>query len=141
MKSAYPVVFYHAEEGGFVVAIPDIAGCWTQGDDLTDAIEMAKDLIEMMLVSFEDDNEKIPKPSTLEEAKKIADSYDMEFVTGNPIFSYVAINTDEWRKNNSEKSVRKNVTIPEWLNVKAEKANINFSQVLQNALKVELNIA
>lgn len=141
MKSAYPVVFYHAEEGGFVVAIPDLEGCWTQGDDLADAIEMAKDLIEMMLVSFEDDDEKIPKPSTLEEAKKIADSYDMEFVTGSPIFSYVAIDTNEWRKSNGEKSVRKNVTIPEWLNNKAEKANINFSQVLQNALKAELSIA
>lgn len=141
MRSAYPVVFYPAEEGGYVVATPDIDSCWTQGDDLPEAMEMAKDAIEGMLVYYEDEGKEIPKPSTMEDAKKIAASYDMEFVTENPIFSYVAINTDEWRRNNNDKSVRKNVTIPEWLNKKAEKANVNFSQILQNALMQYLDLA
>lgn len=140
MRKSYPAIFYN-DEGSVGVVVPDIKSCFTFGDDMTEALEMAKDVIEMMLVSFEDDNEEIPKPSKISEIIKRIEENKIEDIGEDYEVSYVAINTDEWRKNNSEKSVRKNVTIPEWLNVKAEKANINFSQVLQNALKAELNIA
>lgn len=140
MRKSYPAIFYN-DEGSVGVVVPDIKGCFTFGDDMTEALEMAKDVIEMMLVSFEDDNQEIPIPSKISEIIKRIEENKIEDIGEEYEVSYVAINTDEWRKSNGEKSVRKNVTIPEWLNNKAEKANINFSQVLQNALKAELNIA
>lgn len=142
MKNAYPVVFEKAEEGGYCVYVPDIEGCFTQGDDMTDALEMAKDAIEMMIVVKEDYEEKIPNPSTIaqiEERIKNKDKY-FEDLTENYEISYVAINSDEWRRENTEKPVKLKLEIPRWLNRLAKRANIDLSQILQNALKKELNL-
>lgn len=139
MKNAYPVVFYD-DEGSVGVVVPDVKGCHTFGEDMSEAIEMAEDAIEMMIASMEDDGEEIPKPSTIAQTEKRLRSGEIEVPGENPEISYVRINTDKWRAENSEKSIRKNVTIPEWLCRKAEKANVNFSQLLQNSLKKYLNV-
>ncbi|MBR4373469.1 MAG: hypothetical protein IKP49_03830 [Treponema sp.] len=83
---------------------------------------------------------EIPKPSTIAQTEKRLRSGEIEVPGQNPEISYVRINTDKWRAENSEKSIRKNVTIPGWLCRKAEKANVNFSQLLQNSLKKYLNV-
>ena len=129
MKYAYPVIFKN-DDGKIGASVPDIPGCFTFGDTITEAIEMAADAMAMMLVHYEDNNTAIPKPSKLSDVK-----VDDGFV------NYVIADTDRWRKQFSEKSVKKTVTIPAWLNYKAENANLNFSQELQNALKVKLQIA
>jgi len=129
MKYAYPVIFKN-DDGKIGASVPDISGCFTFGDTITEAIEMAADAMAMMLVHYEDNNTAIPKPSKLSDVKA-----DDGFV------NYVIADTDRWRKQFSEKSVKKTVTIPAWLNYKAENANLNFSQELQNALKVKLQIA
>ena len=129
MKYAYPAVFEEAEEGGYLVDFPDIRGCFTDGDDMADALYMAKDCLEMMLVHYEDEGLEIPPPSDIREIKS------------ENIVSLVLADTDEWRREFDSRAVKKNCTIPAWLNSKAEKAGVNFSQVLQDALKKLLGVS
>ena len=126
MKYVYSAVFTPLSSGEYDVSIPDLPGCRTCGHDLTDAIEMAGDAIAMWLCDAEDNHENIPEPS-----EKIA-SIPPQFT------SLVIADTDAYRKENDNRAVKKTLTIPNWLNSKAEKANINFSHLLQNALIREL---
>ncbi|MBF1273184.1 type II toxin-antitoxin system HicB family antitoxin [Oribacterium sinus] len=122
MKYVYPAVFTPEEKGQFSVYFPDLEGCYTSGDNLGDAIYMAGDVLAMTLVSYEDKGLSIPVPSEklpLEEG---------EFQ------NYIACDTEIYRRQNLNKSVKKTLTIPEWLNEKALAQGINFSQVLQEAL-------
>ena len=128
MKYVYPVVFDKAEEGGFNVSVPDIKGCFTCGDDMAESIEMAADAMEMMLVHYEDEGTEIPLPSNIEDIKS------------SGIVSLVVADTDKWRREFDNKAVKKTLTIPSWLNSKAEKANINFSQLLQESICQKLGI-
>lgn len=128
VKYVYPAVFTPEENGGFSVEFRDLEGCYTCGDSLEDAIEMAKDVLELVLYDYEVENREIPKPSKLEDISV----NDKEFV------NYIIGDTLEYRKRFSKKAVRKNVTIPEWLNEEAEKYNFNFSQILQEALEVKI---
>ena len=122
MTYVYPTIFEPAEEGGYVVTVPDIPCCFTQGDDMADAIFMAEDVIAMMLAGYEDEEKPVPEPSRIEDIKT------------DGIVSLVRADTDEWRKLADSKAVKKTLSIPSWLNKKAEKAAINFSQLLQDAL-------
>ena len=128
MKKSYPVVFTK-DTDGFVVYIPDFDAN-TQGDDLTHAIEMARDAIGLMGLVYQDGNKDLPTPSDLKSVKANKDD----------IVSLVDVDFAEYRRKNEMRTVKKNCTIPSWLNYEAEKANINFSAVLQDALKHELNI-
>lgn len=128
MKYTYPAIFEPAEEGGYNVKIPDIPGCYTCGDDMAESLEMAKDCIEMMLVHYEDEKKPIPPAS------------DIKSIRTDFAVSYVLADTDEWRRQFDNRAVKKNCTIPAWLNYKAEKASVNFSQVLQDALKKILGV-
>ena len=128
MKYVYPAVFLE-DDGKIGVDIPDIKGCHTFGDNLTEAMEMAKDALEMMLVSYEDDNQDIPAPSKIKDIK--ADGF----------VSYVLADTDEWRREFDSKAVKKTLSIPSWLNFRAERADINFSQTLKEALCQKLGVS
>ena len=108
------------------VSFPDIPGCFTFGDNMADTLFMAEDAASMMIASFEDDGDPIPVPS------------DISTIRTDGIVSLVPVDTDEWRRKFDNKAVKKTLTIPSWLNRKAEKAGINFSQVLQDALKAML---
>lgn len=129
MKNSYPIILT-PEEKGFTVFIPDF-NINTQGDDLTEAIEMARDAIGLMGIDMEDDGKTIPAASTAKDVKH----------TEGKIISLVDVDFAEYRRKNEMKVVKKNCTLPSWLCYEAEKANINFSQALQAALKRELNIA
>lgn len=131
MKYVYPAVFEPAEEGGYIVTIPDIPCAFTQGDDMADAIFMAQDAAAMLLADYEDEGKAVPKPSGIK---------DIEKTTGG-VVSLVMADTDEWRKEADSKAVKKTLSIPSWLNRKAEKARINFSQTLQDALCQKLGVA
>ena len=128
MKYVYPAIFVE-DDGKIGVEIPDIKGCHTFGDNLTEAMEMAKDALEMMLVSYEDDNQDIPAPSKIKDIK--ADGF----------VSYVLADTDEWRREFDSKAVKKTLSIPSWLNFRAERADINFSQTLKEALCQKLGVS
>ncbi|WP_119318015.1 type II toxin-antitoxin system HicB family antitoxin [Companilactobacillus formosensis] len=121
----YPVIL-HPEDQGYSVEIPDIDnGTWTQGDNMKDALLMAQDAIGIML----DDKMEYPEPTDLE---------DIE-IKANDIKTVVYIDMEEYHRNNP-KTVRKNVTVPEYLVVLGKKKNINFSAVLTEALKNKLEM-
>ena len=129
MKNSYPIILT-PDEIGYVVYIPDF-GINTEGDTLTDAIEMARDAIGLMGIDMEDDKKALPEPSELSAVEK---------ETANDIVTLVDVDFSEYRRKNDMRAVKKNCTIPSWLNYRAEKAGVNFSAVLQSALKKELHL-
>ena len=129
MKNSYPVIL-SPDEFGYLVYIPDF-DINTQGHDITEAIEMARDAIGIMGIDLEDDGKTIPSPNSPKSITVPDDSF----------LTLVDIDFDEYRKKNETRTVKKNCTLPGWLCYEAEKANINFSQVLQAALKRELNMS
>lgn len=129
MKNTYPIVLT-PEAQGFTVYIPDF-DINTEGDDLTEAIEMARDAIGLMGIDMEDDGKALPVPSPLQ---------SIQAQDGDTV-SLVDVDFTEYRRKNELRTVKKNCTLPSWLCYEAEKANINFSQALQSALKHELHIA
>lgn len=128
MKKVYPIVLT-PEKNGYTVYIPDFEAN-TQGEDLTNAIEMARDVIGLMGIDMEDDKKSLPPVSKISEVKK----------GENDIVSLVDVDFAEYRRKNEMKVVKKNCTLPSWLCYEAEKANLNFSQLLQTAIRHELNI-
>lgn len=130
-KYVYPAVFTPEENGQFSVAFPDLEGCYTCGDDLADALYMAKDVLSFTLYDYETEQLTIPDPS---DPSRLS-LQDGAFV------NYIACDTLKYRKLNNNAAVKKTLTIPEWLNEVATESGVNFSQVLQKALKEELGIA
>lgn len=128
MKKAYPIVLTPVEHG-FVVYVPDF-NINTEGKTMANAIEMARDAIGIVGIDFEDEKKSLPVPSNLKNVHS----------KENEIVSLVDIDFVEYRKKNDMRSVKKNCTLPSWLNEKAEAEHINFSAVLQEALKQRLNI-
>lgn len=128
-KYAYPAVF-KKESSGYSVEFPDIDGCVTCGNTLPEAVKMAEDALCLMLYDYEEEGEQIPAPS---------DIRFLQSQTGE-IVSLVFCDTLEYRKKYDSKAVKKTLTIPAWLNTLAEKQGVNFSTVLQNALKTQLNL-
>ena len=131
MKNAYPIDMTQGEKF-IVVFIPDF-NINTQGKDIPDAMEMARDAIGLIGIDMQDDGEALPQASS------ISDVQAQNSCGG--IVSLVDVDFDEYRRKQELRAVRKNVTIPSWLNEEAERANLNFSAVLQNALKTELHIS
>ena len=128
MKNAYPIILMH-DTNGYTVHIPDF-DIYTQGADLTEAIVMSRDAIGLMGVDMEDDGKTLPTPTHVHDVK----------TKNNELATFVDVDFLEYRRKNEQKVVKKNCTLPSWLCYEAEKANINFSQVLQMALKQELHI-
>ena len=130
MKYAYTAVFTPEENGLFSVSFPDLQGCYTCGDDMSDAVYMAQDVLNLTLYDLEQDERPIPKASKPQDIK----------TSGEQFTSVIAVDTDAYRRFYENKSVKKTLTIPMWLNERAEQANVNFSGVLQSALKELLHV-
>ncbi len=129
MKNAYPIVLT-PDGDGYVVYIPDFHAN-TQGYSLTEAIEMARDAIGLVGIEMQDEKQPLPQPSPVGGVNK---------ETENDIVTLVDIDFDEYRRKNDMRSVRRNVTLPSWLDYEATKSGINVSAVLQEALKDRLHI-
>lgn len=138
MKKVYPI-FISQDKEDFLVYVPDM-DIYTEGKDMADAIEMARDAIGLQGIAIEDTNGIIPEASdyeaAVEKAKANTDIYD--YTKG--ILTMVDIDFSEYRRKVDNKAVRRNVTLPNWLNVEAEKAQLNVSKLLQEALMAKLNI-
>ena len=130
MKAAYPVILTPGETYT-VVYIPDF-NINTEGTDTADAMEMARDAIGIIGVDLEDDKEPIPAQSSLA---------DVAAAHPEGITTLVDVDFTEYRRRNDARTVRRNVSLPSWLNAAAEKANLNVSAVLQAALKDALGIS
>ncbi|MBQ4426621.1 MAG: type II toxin-antitoxin system HicB family antitoxin [Oscillospiraceae bacterium] len=131
MKGAYPIVLTKGDKY-IVVDIPDF-DINTQGESNVDAMEMARDAIGLCGISMEDDHQTIPEPSDLQ---TILSKYNEP----DQIITLVDVDFKEYRRKNDNRTVRRNVSLPSWLDFEAEKAGINVSAVLQGALKEALNI-
>lgn len=136
MKAIYPVIFTQTEDA-VLIEVPDLR-ILTEGKDMADAIYMARDAIELICVTMEDDNEEIPTPSDIKDIDVKKGTFAEE---GNSIISIVDIDSSEYRRKVDNKSVRRNVTLPSWLNYEAEQSHINVSKVLQDALMNVLGVS
>ena len=132
MKLVYPACFYPLEEqSGYLVEIPDLKGCVTQGDNMANAIEMAIDAASGWVLD-ELESGKTAPPST--------PMRDIVLNSPDGIVSLIVLDMDGYAEKYGDKAVRKNLTIPAWLATFADKRNINYSQTLQKALLAELHI-
>jgi len=122
-KSVYPVVFTPIKEGGYDVYVPDVP-LNTQGADMAEAIYMARDAIESMGVYYQDEKQPVPAPSPIESVK----------AGGKKIVSLVDVDFDAYRRTRDNRTVRRNVTLPGWLDDQASKAGINVSGVCKKLL-------
>lgn len=130
-KLFYPAVFHPEEDGGFSVDFPDLLGCVTEGDTLAEAIEMAEDALGIYLYTLKEDKEKAPDPSSPADIK----------VAGRDFVSLIEYDEVAYLKRTDSHAVKKTLTIPAWMDVLAKEHNLNFSNVLQNAIRRELNLA
>ena len=128
-KYAFPAVFTKEKTGGFSVVFPDIQGCYTQGETMEEALSMANDVLCMNLYDFEKEQQTIPTPSEHEKIK----------TNKNEFVQFISCDTDWYRKFYEKKAVKKTLSIPSYLNARAELAGINFSALLQEALKQKLS--
>jgi len=131
MTVVYPV-YLIPDEPGYIVNVPDI-GCSTEGYDLADAINMARDLIGMMCIDFEDEGKELPQPGAI--------PYNEKMGTDGVIKNYIDVDLTSYRRSLDNTMVKKNCTIPNYLAQAAEKANINFSKTLQEAIAQKLGLA
>lgn len=125
MKLTYPAIFYKDTDGeAYAVEVPDLPGCATGGDTLADAILMGIDAASGWILNELEDGKDIPHASSIENVHPEPGGF----------VSLLALDMDAYAEKYGNKAVRKNLTIPAWLNTFAESSNINFSQVLQDSL-------
>lgn len=139
MLSAYPACFFKEKNGNYSVIFPDLQLA-TCGDDLQQALEMAIDCLAGFLHTAKLTHDKIPVPSNISSIslKKVAQELDSSDYEG--FVNIVTVDVDEYAKLHFNKAVKKTLTIPSWLNEAAKARHINFSEVLQVALKHQLNL-
>lgn len=131
MKLVYPAYFSPLEEKeGYCVTVPDLPGCVTEGDNLADAILNVIDAASGWVLDELEDGNEAPKPTSQD---KIQIENEKDFI------SMIALDMDAYAEKYGDKAIRKNCTIPAWLNTICEKRQINYSQVLQEALQNKLN--
>ena len=137
MLSIYPACFFK-EESGYSVVFPDLNWLSTCGETENEAMSMAVDCLAGYLYTLKNDGEQFPAASAMKDVslEKVAKELDAD--TTNAFVSMVSVDVAEYAKTHFEKSVRKTLTIPGWLNIAAQQKNINFSQTLQEALLAKI---
>lgn len=129
-KLFYPAVFHKAEEGGFWISFPDIPECFTQGEDMSEAYEMAVEALGLAITSREEEHQPVPAASDPSSLSLDSDSFLVVIE-----FDMVA-----YKKRTNSRAVKKTLSIPEWLNEAAIDMGLNFSQVLQEALMEKIQM-
>ena len=127
MVLIYPVVFTKLDEGGYMAYVPDLE-INTQGEDLAQAIAMARDAVGLVGIDMEDDHKPFPAPSE-----------QVPHGEGE-LVSLVDVDLTAYRRAIEKRTVRRNVSLPSWLNQAADEAGLNVSAILQAALKQQLNL-
>lgn len=130
MRLAYPIVLSPFEDGsgGYTVEVPDLPGCVTEGRDLADALLMAEDAASGWVLTELEKGSPAPKASKLS---------GIRTESSDQLVSMVALDMDSYAAKYGSKAVRKNVTIPAWLDTWAESAGINYSGALRDALETK----
>ena len=139
MLSAYPACFFK-EDSGYSVVFPDLNYLSTCGETLDEALSMAVDCLAGYLYWLEKDGDTAPAASTIGQIDVNAVASELEASPDEAFVNIVTVDVAEYAKTHFEKSVKKTLSIPAWLNDAAIKQGINFSQVLQEALKQQLHV-
>lgn len=130
MKYVYPALFRRGDDG-IIVTFPDLDDTFTDGTTMEEAFENAEDVLNLMLWNREEEREKIPPPSSPEQI----------FVPQGTTLAMIKADTFSYRKLHATKTIRRSITIPRWLDTLARERNINFSQLMQNAIRKECGIS
>lgn len=139
MLSAYPACFIK-EGDSYSVIFPDLHNLATCGDTLDEAFSMAVDCLAGYLYWLQKDGETAPAASSLNQIDLAQVATELEVSSDEAFVNIVTVDVAEYAKTHFERAVKKTLTIPAWLNKAAIEQNINFSQVLQEALKQQLHI-
>ena len=123
MRLTYPAIFYEGE-GGYAVEVPDLPGCASGGATLAEAIIMGTDAASGWVLTELEDGKPAPTASPIDAVHPEVGGF----------VSMLVLDMDAYAEKYGNKAVRKNLTIPAWLNTFAEAKHINFSQVLQDSL-------
>ena len=125
----YPAVLTYEEGYEIAVTFPDLPGCTSSGATDKEAIAMGKEALGLHLWSMEQDGDRIPEPSAV-------CSIELD---ENEVVTLIEVYMPSVRERQNNKAVNRTVTLPAWLNAAAQERNINFSQVLQDALKAQIS--
>lgn len=126
----YPAIFHNDEKGGYWISFPDFPECMTQGETMEEAYEMAVEAMGLCIDDRLKNEESLPEVSA-----------PVDYILQEGDFScLIEFDLVQYRKKHNTKSVKKTLSIPEWLNETAMEHDINFSQVLQEALMKKMGI-
>lgn len=134
MIVSYPACFFKEDNDGYSVIFPDLNWLSTCGDTLNEALAMAVDCLAGYLYHAKIDNDTIPTPSPMADISLYTIADEIKISSDGAFVNMVSVDVDAYAKVHFEKSVKKTLTIPSWLNDRALALNVNFSQVLQDAL-------
>lgn len=129
-RYSYPcIITFDKNDGIYYVNFPDLEDCFTDGETLEEALYNAKDVLGLVLYIKEENNIEINPPKN-------------NFISTkeNQALSYVSVWMPLVRDEIENKSIKKTITIPKWLNDLAEDNNVNFSKLLQVSLKKYLGV-
>ena len=129
-KHVYPAIFEKESVGGYSVYFPDLPGCVTEGDTMEEALDMAKDAVGIYLTVLEEEGKAFPVAS--DPAKLCPEE--------NGFVALVDMDMLAYKQKHDKRAVKKTLSIPQWLNTMAEREGINFSNILQRALKERLGV-
>lgn len=125
MKYAYPVKVQRQPDGYYLAEAPDLPGVVCGGESLPEVLQNVAAGCEMWLADAEANGESIPEASAVEDMRIAAGEFP----------SVVVADTDEYRRKNDARAVKKTVSIPAWMADRAERAGVSLSQTLQDALR------
>ena len=142
MKAVYPVIFTDVDTS-ILIEVPDL-GILTEANEegkkkgtIADAIVMARDAIGLTCINLQDENKEIPEPTALSDLDVNKGTFAQD---GEGVISLVDVDLTVYRRVVDNKMVRRNVTLPNWLNREAEEAHLNVSAVLREALMSTLGV-
>ena len=128
MRLVYPAVFYpDPDSSAYAVTVPDLPGCVSGGASLAEAIAMGEDAASGWILGEIEDGNSVPNASAIGDIHPDPD-------IGDGFVSLLSLDMDAYAAKYGKKSVRKNLTIPAWLDTFAEQKKLNISKVLQDAL-------
>ena len=134
MKYTYLALFEaDKENGGYMISFPDFSGAISEADTLNEAIYKAREVLEIYTIMFEDEDKEFPEPSSF---KALAGQLGSD----EDILQAISVDTELVRERERSKVVNKTVTLPSWLVEIGKENKINFSQLLQKAIREELQV-
>lgn len=125
----YPAVLTYEEGYEIAVTFPDLPGCATSGETDADAVAAGREALGLHLFGMEEDGDELPAPSQAKDIK----------LEDGEVIAMIDVFMPSVRLNQKNKAVNRTVTLPAWLNAKAVECGINFSQLLQDAIKREIS--